>query len=107
MLQEIFDGKIDDVRIYNCALDSIQIDSICNTPPVTVRENVKNHVIDIFPNPTTGMFTVANATGDIQVYDLLGNLVLRSNKKEIDMGNYPSGIYIVRTGEAVRKLILR
>ncbi len=75
--------------------------------PLAIYEsNEEREELTIYPNPTTGTFTVQGTVASIQVYDLFGHLLLRSNKKEIDMGNYPAGIYIVRTGEAVRKLIL-
>ena len=62
----------------------------------------------IYPNPTTGVFTVANATGEeIQVYDLFGRLLLRSNEQQIDIGGFSEGIYFVRVGRAVRKLVLQ
>ena len=60
----------------------------------------------IHPNPTTGTFTVQGATGTIQVYDLFGRLVFTATEPTIDMSSYPAGIYMVRAGEAVRKLIL-
>ena len=71
-----------------------------------VEDIDSNAEITIYPNPTTGIFTVQGER-EIEVYDLFGRLVLRSNKSQIDMGSYPKGIYIVRAGEAVRKLILR
>lgn len=61
----------------------------------------------IYPNPTTGTFTVQGTVTEIQVYDLFGRLLLRSNKEQIDMSSYPAGIYMVRVGEATRKLILQ
>ena len=46
------------------------------------------------------------ATEEIQVYDLFGRLVLRSNKRVVDMGEKPKGVYVVRAEETTRKLIL-
>ncbi len=60
----------------------------------------------IHPNPTTGQFTVQGATGTIQVHDLFGRLVLTTTKPQVDMSAQPKGVYIVRVGEAVRKLIV-
>lgn len=63
--------------------------------------------ITIYPNPTSGVFTVQGATSEIQVFDLFGRLLLRSKEEQIDMSSYPAGIYMVKVGEAVRKLILQ
>ncbi len=71
-----------------------------------IDELDQNSLIHIYPNPSTGLFTVQGTVTEIQVYDLFGRLVLETPNKEIDMGSYPAGIYMVRVGEAVRKLIL-
>ena len=62
--------------------------------------------ITIYPNPTTGVFTVAGATGTIEVLDLFGRTVLHTNEPQIDMSHQPKGIYFVKAGEAVRKVVL-
>jgi len=68
----------------------------------------------VHPNPTTGLFTVQGATGEIQVYDLFGRLVLRTTEPQIDMSRFSKGLYFVKrvlngvegTAEATRKLVL-
>jgi len=101
-------GNDDEIKMMNATI--CYLDTTTGTPCTltTGLENlvILNESINVYPNPTTGIFTVQGATGKIQVYDLLGNLVLHTNKREIDMGSYPAGIYFVRAGEAVRKLIL-
>ena len=72
-----------------------------------VKEIYSNYEITIHPNPTTGTFTVQGTATEIQVYDLFGRLVLRTSKQQIDMSHQPKGVYVVKYGEAVRKLILR
>ena len=68
---------------------------------------IDNHQFTIYPNPTKGKFTVENVSGEIQVYDLFGRLVLRTNNAQVDISGYPAGIYMVRAGEAVSKLVLQ
>ena len=83
-------------------------------PPGYNETNLSKKPLYAFPNPTTGKFTVAGATvpslhsrvNEIQVYDLFGRLLLRSNKPEIDMSSYPAGLYIWRVGEARGKVII-
>ncbi len=75
--------------------------------PLAINETKEDEQqLIIYPNPTTGIFTVQGARGEIQVYDLFGRLVLETPNKQVDMSSYPAGMYMVRAGEAVRKLIL-
>ncbi len=74
---------------------------------VGIAEQGNTNQITIHPNPTTGHFTIQGATGEIQIFDLFGRLVLSTNKSQIDMSAYPAGIYFVRTEQAARKLILQ
>lgn len=62
--------------------------------------------VNVYPNPTTGTFTVQGATGTIVVLDLFGRLVHSSTDPQLDMSNFPKGVYLVKVGDAVRKLIL-
>jgi len=71
-----------------------------------IEEEEGENELTIYPNPTAGIFTVQGTVAVIQVYDLFGRLVLSTNKRQVDMSTYPAGIYMVRAGEAVRKLIL-
>jgi len=74
--------------------------------PVGTPPAIRGRGVLLYPNPATGAFTVQGATGTIQVYDLFGRLVLRTNERQVDMSHQPKGIYIVKSGELVRKLIL-
>lgn len=83
-----------------CTIDT------CLTLVVGVKEHYDAKGFTIHPNPTTGQFTVQGAMGEVEVYDLYGRLVLNANKLQLDMSGFPKGVYIVRVGEAVRKLVL-
>jgi len=66
-------------------------------PPVGIEQIVIDvDLFSIYPNPTTGIFTVHGAAGSIVVYDLFGRPVLYTNEPQVDMRSYPAGIYIVR-----------
>jgi len=71
-----------------------------------VSEGDSENILIIYPNPTTGIFTVQGGTGEIQVYDMVGCKVLVTTKEEIDLSSYAKGIYLVRVGEAVRKIVI-
>lgn len=72
----------------------------------------------IYPNPTTGQFTVAldviTTPTTIRVFDVLGQLVLtqevQENKTQINLNNYSNGTYFIEVNNqksvSVNKLIL-
>ncbi|MDY6436298.1 MAG: thiol protease/hemagglutinin PrtT [Bacteroidales bacterium] len=65
-----------------------------------VDENLANE-IGIYPNPTTGVFTVeAENISRVEVYNLIGQKVFSeemfTSKTNIDMTGFDTGIYMVR-----------
>lgn len=71
--------------------------------------------ISIYPNPSIQTFNIVSAEGFTQmpqVTNLLGQKVdvkfkkLSNTKLQLDMSNQPKGIYLIRIGNTVRKLML-
>lgn len=60
-------------------------------PPVAIDE-VQASEIKVFPNPTTG---IVHAEGMIEVADLNGRILLRSNDSA-DLSGLENGIYVIR-----------
>jgi uncharacterized repeat protein (TIGR01451 family) len=60
----------------------------------------------IYPNPSTGIFTIS-AAANIEVYNLIGELILsENNATSIDLTAAPKGIYFVKlNGSTIKKLI--
>ncbi len=68
----------------------------------------------IFPNPSAGMVTVTgnfNNTGLLQVTDISGRIVWQqpvvSNTARIELPRFPTGMYLVRYREIVKKLLVK
>lgn len=64
------------------------------------NEDEKNKYTSVFlyPNPTSGEFSVLGVDDDlisIQVYDIMGKLVLTSNVIDVDISYLSTGIYFV------------
>lgn len=55
-----FNGIIDDIRIYNKSLDSLEVDSLCNesNPILGIKESINSSLIKIYPNPTDELINV-------------------------------------------------
>jgi len=65
--------------------------------------------LEIYPNPTTGKFRVESlelGVETIQIFDLFGRLVLRTNKVQVDMSGFAKGLYIWQVGSERGKLII-
>ena len=71
--------------------------------------NKQNSAFSIYPNPTNSVINVQvagnNSVLDIQVTDVLGNVLISTKEKNIDVSTLPSGIYFVRLGTATQKFI--
>jgi len=86
---------IDDISVVLC-------DSTVGT------STIKMNYFTLYPNPTSGKFRVESGefgVETIEIYDLFGRLILRTNEPDIDMSTYPAGLYIWSVGEARGKLV--
>ncbi len=80
---------------------------------VGIEDLTAINMFDIYPNPAAGYLIVYNAATHIDqsiiLYDLSGRAVLTqsatSAETRIDISSLPAGMYIVRMGDHVRKLV--
>ena len=89
--------------------------------PSGLRDN-KYAPLTLFPNPTKGAVQVQapelveGTAAEVLVYNATGQLVLRipsqgasagsaASRISIDLNSYPSGLYIIRAGNAVAKVL--
>ncbi|MBN1180694.1 MAG: T9SS type A sorting domain-containing protein [Bacteroidales bacterium] len=64
--------------------------------------------LKIFPNPTKGIINIVQEDFEqLQLFDMVGNLVLTTNEKLIDIRTFPKGIYIVKIFSKDRKSTAR
>jgi len=110
------------VQTSSCKLRLVVTDvngcQIVGTPPASKAPAIITHTDDeitIYPNPTTGIFTVSNITdATIYLYSAHGNHIKTFehvlNNEAINISNLPAGIYFIKIIEkntvANRKLIL-
>lgn len=98
------------------------IDDASVTLPTGINELVETEqLIEIFPNPSTGIFsihtqTLSNEDQFIEVYNLLGEKVHSSSKSKlptyaVDLSQQPKGVYFVKvyrgTKCATRKIVVQ
>lgn len=97
-----FKGKIDDIKLYNRALSDIEVASLCSQTATSIVEFGQVENIDIYLNPSTGIFTLNSQglTGNLNcfVYNSFGRLLqeliyTRENNNTIDLSTELNGVY--------------
>ncbi|MBC7863226.1 MAG: T9SS type A sorting domain-containing protein [Bacteroidia bacterium] len=108
-------GSVDDIRVYNRVLSSIEVDSLFNEiDPLTIGINETGAVVNtitLFPNPASSAIqvTVKRAT-TVSVTNVLGQEILKQNiqkSETISVSTLEPGIYFVKditTGKAIKFL---
>ena len=83
---------LDDVCL---STDSLECDGF-----VSINEIDKNNVVQMYPNPTSGIATIeaeAKQPLDLQVYNVSGQLLfteqISAGQHEVDLNQYDSGVY--------------
>tara|TARA_B100000676_G_C17616387_1_gene599434 strand:- start:166 stop:657 length:492 start_codon:yes stop_codon:yes gene_type:complete len=81
-------GRAQDNVIY---FDNVY-GSVSNT---SITTNNKES-LTLYPNPAQDFVTIQNTSGsvNVEVFDVIGNFILKSKDKTIDISNMPNGIYI-------------
>ncbi|MBL0125913.1 MAG: hypothetical protein IPP83_00335 [Flavobacteriales bacterium] len=112
---EYFKGRIDDLRIYNCALDEAELLALCDMTTAAPVARTETH-LGIYPNPTTGSVTITGlpasaSTAPWLLVDGTGRtwpLVKGTGfgTHTIELGAYPAGLYLIRVGE-VRMTVVK
>ena len=99
-------GYIDDVRIYNFALTSQEIQDIYDQHCwATAIENEVQNVVKLFPNPASEMLQIEWNTiqpEKIAIIDFTGKIVLQKELEtskqntNLDVSNLAKGMYLVK-----------
>lgn len=67
-------------------------------PSVGIKEEHVSNQLTLYPNPTSGKFTIEEE-GQILFYNMLGETILNKkpdNKNEFDFSSFPKGIYLYK-----------
>ena len=106
-VNEFHNGKVDDIKIYKCALSETEVRVLYEeTTPCDLTNSLINinnsNLINIFPNPTKGDFyiNIEEYNFNLELIDLMGNKIqtlsnLNPNQ-QIKFDNLSKGTYIIR-----------
>lgn len=104
---------------YNIGTEIAAWTYVWTTPvqPVTIYDDVEEieaATLSVYPNPATDYIMVNVETQSfvsVQIYDILGHMVLTSTESNVDLRNIEAGVYFVtvRTDNAAKttKLVLK
>ncbi|MBC7884258.1 MAG: T9SS type A sorting domain-containing protein, partial [Saprospiraceae bacterium] len=89
------------------------LSKISQTPVGLTEIQAPHQFIIIFPNPTSGMFTIKSMNSNnssICIYDVLGNCILnktplQNNSHTIDLSTQAKGIYFVEISSGGEKVV--
>jgi hypothetical protein len=102
-VSKAFTGMLDEFYIYNRALSVADINTLMTnsaglTPLSNFNFNSNSLKASLYPNPATEILNIEieNELKSIEIYSLLGQKVLTSNSKQINVSSLSKGIYSVR-----------
>jgi hypothetical protein len=109
-LWRFFKGKLDDIGIWNRALNPQEITALYTTTPLSINQFL-NESFSIYPNPAKNQSNIkADAKfigSDYTIYDRTGKSVLRGKIKAentiIELDNLLSGIYLISVGDNLKQ----
>ena len=107
--------------VNGSASNGIVFDSLYHVNPVYlsplgVQDHPSKASFNLYPNPTTNFVTLevedekmVQNHEPVMVFDIFGKLLykkpLTSTREQIDMSSYASGVYVVKVGQNVGKVI--
>lgn len=68
--------------------------------------------LSVFPNPSNGIFNISSPDCKVEVCDLMGNVILKTNNETtLDLTGQPKGIYVIKIqsmgGSSIQKVVLQ
>jgi len=98
-------GKMDNVYIFDVALDEDEIATLAEDTPIYVSgiSTKTFELTTLYPNPVNDVLYIENASGieNVEIYDIVGNLVLNVKNDNnallpINVSSFESGVYMIR-----------
>ncbi|MDR6966331.1 chitodextrinase [Flavobacterium arsenatis] len=111
----VFDGAIDDLKIYNYALSQEEITALYTTNSLSISDfNQSLSEIKLYPNPASDILNIqTNSTlKSVEIYNIQGQKVVSSNQKQINVAHLASGVYLVKIQDenakiATKKIVIK
>ena len=88
------------IFIYQEQSQDINNQSVSNTNEINLSTELR-----IYPNPSNNMVYILGSSERIDVYSIAGELVLSTTDKAINISEWNEGIYLLKSGISVAKII--
>ena len=79
--------------------------------PITALDNIKTGAdVKVYPNPSSDYFNVVGVDGELCLYNLAGSLVKKAyanGSATINVSDLNKGVYMLKAGEIVKKVIVK
>ncbi|MQP23481.1 T9SS type A sorting domain-containing protein, partial [Flavobacterium sp. LMO8] len=110
-----FNGAIDDLKIYNYALNATEISSLYTNNTLSTSDFSQNNLeVALYPNPVNDILNIETALElqSVEIYNIQGQKVLSSNQKQINVSDLAAGMYMVRIQDidnniATKKIVIK
>lgn len=72
--------------------------SVSPSTSLSIEDNYISQYVKVYPNPVKNILTIKNVSGlkSITVYNNLGQMVLQSKKKQLDVSHLSKGMYVLQ-----------
>ncbi len=76
----------------------VELWSMGSVPSTGLIKNKIDATITVYPNPTSGKFTVPHSSDKmvVEVYTINGQKIAQQPQQEVDLNGQPSGLYFVK-----------
>ena len=90
-------------------LKQLDFDSRFEYSNTVVLNNGKDKSIAVYPNPSTGIFTIVNENEGEKTYNVINafgqKIIVNIEKNQLDLSNQPSGLYYLQMQNQAVKLV--
>ena len=87
------------------------IRKVSNVGSMGVKQVVgSKEQVTVWPNPASTVIQVASNNyqiTEVKIVDVLGNVIISTKEKEIDVSSLTNGVYFIRVGSATQKIIIQ
>jgi hypothetical protein len=106
----VFDGLMDDLRLFNVTLTAEEVTEIFEYEPTGARDFTAIDQLSVYPNPAGDFIQLNTESHNVWIYNSVGSLVEsieNYNGGRISVGHLSNGMYMIKTNNSTVKVIIQ